>query len=157
MEVTEVPVFTEPTPVQALPFLLAYTKAAIAAYGDDPLTAAAKNLTIDSRGDTDDYHRHPLCIVQVSSAAPVSNGPYGAAIHIRARWYVVDADGDTAQEALSALAVALVRSWRERLITDEGWVSHLEITSEPTLMNDMTTTADINDYAMMASIVARRK
>lgn len=152
-------IYKEYKPVDALPFLLAYTQATIdkcrTQWTDLP---NASMLTVDKRGDVDNYERYPLVIVDTTVAAPVDNEPdYGAGLKMRARFVVGDSDSDRGLEALSELTRGLIRSWRNQLETPEGWASYIEVESSPMFIGHMVTTADIVEYSMIATIVARRR
>lgn len=135
-------------------FAIAVTRAAVAAAPGWGLTAAAR-LTIDSRVDVDSQARFPQVIVQTSGAQPLSNGPHGDAALIRVVWRISDLDVDAAEQAAIELEDALVRCWRAATATDEGWMSHLDITQDPILTNITTVTDDIQEFTMIAEIVAR--
>lgn len=150
----------ERPPVDPIPFLIAWTRAVIEKCRTDwvdDFPNAAK-LSVDKRGDVDDYHRYPLVIADITTAVPVENGPsYGAGAAFRARWLVQAYDTDEAYEAISELVRALIRSWREHVETSEGWVSYMEVDAMPMFSGQMVSTADITEYTMMARIVARRR
>lgn len=141
-------------PLRPQSFAVAITRAAVAAAPGWGLAAAAR-LTIDSRVDVDSVSRFPQVIVQAAGSQPLSNGPHGDAGLIRVVWRISDLDVDLAEQAAIELEDALVRCWRAATVTDEGWVSHLDITQDPILTNITTVTDDIQEFTMIAEIVAR--
>lgn len=141
-------------PLRPQSFAVAITRAAVAAAPGWGLAAAAR-LTIDSRVDVDSLARFPQVIVQAAGSQPLSNGPHGDASLIRVVWRISDLDVDAAEQAAIELEDALVRCWRAATVTDEGWMSHLDITQDPVLTNVTTVTDDIQELTMIAEIVAR--
>lgn len=150
--------YMEFTPVSAIPFLIAYTRATIKECAKDPRLAAAGLLSVDKRGDVDDYDRYPLVIVDATVAQPVKNQPqYGMGLEMRGRWLFMDHNSDRCEEAASQFARGLVRSWRNRLETPEGWASWLDIESGPLFSGQMVTTADITEFTILGRVIARRR
>lgn len=141
-------------PLRPQSFAVSITRAAVAAAPGWGLAAAAR-LTIDSRVDVDSLDRFPQVIVQASGSQPLSNGPHGDASLIRVVWRISDLDVDAAEQAAIELEDALVRCWRAATVTDEGWMSYLDITQDPVLTNITTVTDDIQELTMIAEIVAR--
>lgn len=141
-------------PLRPQSFAIAITRAAIAAAPGWGLHTAAR-LTVDSRVDVDSLSRFPQAVVQTSGSQPLGKGPHGDAALIRIVWRVSDLDVDVAEQAAVELEDALVRCWRAAAATDEGWVSHLDITQDPVLTNITTVTDDIQEFTMIAEIVAR--
>lgn len=141
-------------PLRPQSFAIAITRAAVAAAPRWGLGAAAR-LTIDSRVDVDSQDRFPQVIVQTSGSQPLDMGPHGDAALIRVVWRISDLDVDVAEQAAVDLEDALVRCWRAATVTDEGWMSHLDITQDPVLTNITTVTDDSQEFTMIAEIVAR--
>lgn len=150
--------YEEFKPVSAIPFLIAYTNGVIQncqQWADTPMAA---QLTVDKRGDVDDWNRYPLVIVDSTVATGVKNqAQYGMGLEMRGRWLFQHHSSDGCMEAAEQFCLGLIRSWRSGMRTPEGWASYIDIETEPMLSGQMVSTADITEFTMLARVVARRR
>ena len=114
--------------VRPASFVIALTRDVIKKYAK----GRAANLTVDLRGDVDDYQRYPFVSVQPIGTELV-DGPTPAATRIRVRWVFEDIQADDCEDAA------------------------VDITQPPVLIYDAQTTADINEFNMIAEIIAVRR
>lgn len=145
-----------PNPVRTLSLLVEFTRRAVSRAADHPRTAAAAGLHVASVGDVDDALHWPMCTLQIMSAMPVANGPYGEAVRARVRFVVEDTDLDRAEDAAVALSAALVDCWRKSPKVSEGWVTGLEVEEEPIPSTYMGDTNDRGRLNLIALFVLRK-
>nr|DAX79989.1 MAG TPA: hypothetical protein [Caudoviricetes sp.] len=138
--------------VRPASFVIALTRDVIKKYAK----GRAANLTVDLRGDVDDYQRYPFVSVQPIGAELV-DGPTPAATRIRVRWVFEDIQADDCEDAAVEFMQGLLDFRRAGERTTEGGLAALDITQPPVLIYDAQTTADINEFNMIAEIIAVRR
>lgn len=108
---------------------------------------------VDIRPDVDDTEG-PLVVVQVTSSAPLENGPFGAAVQCSVRWYVTHPDAHTAETMAVDLMEGMNRLWRDGTPLNGGMISHLEM-GYPFLGGLQFNTSDYNEFNVTATVVVR--
>ena len=138
--------YLEHVPVMPLTLMVEATR--LACKGATVLTEAQ----VDIRPDVDDTEG-PL-VVQVYSTDTLENGPFGAAVRLRVRWYVVHPDAHTAESMAQALMVGMNRIWRDGTPLAGGMISYLEM-GYPFLGGLQFNTSDYNEFNVTAVAVVR--
>ena len=135
------------TPVMPLTLMVEATR--LACKSATVLTEAQ----VDIRPDVDDTEG-PLVVVQVYSTDTLENGPFGAAVRLRVRWYVVHPDAHTAESMAQALMAGMNRIWRDGTPLGGGMISYLEM-GYPFLGGLQFNTSDYNEFNVTAVAVVR--
>lgn len=139
--------YLEHVPVMPLTLMVEATR--LACKGATVLTEAQ----VDIRPDVDDTEG-PLVVVQVYSTDTLENGPFGAAVRLRVRWYVVHPDAYMAESMAQALMVGMNRIWRDGAPLAGGMISYLEM-GYPFLGGLQFNTSDYNEFNVTAVAVVR--
>lgn len=139
--------YVEHVPVMPLTLMVEATR--LACKGATVLTEAQ----VDIRPDVDDTEG-PLVVVQVYLPDTLEKGPFGAAVRLRVRWYVVHPDAHRAETMARALMVGMNRIWRDGTPLAGGMISYLEM-GYPFLGGLQFNTSDYNEFNVTAVVVVR--
>ena len=139
--------YVEHVPVMPLTLMVEATR--LACKGATVLTEAQ----VDIRPDVDDTEG-PLVVVQVYLTDTLEKGPFGAAVRLRVRWYVVHPDAHAAESMAQALMVGMNRIWRDGTPLAGGMISYLEM-GYPFLGGLQFNTSDYNEFNVTAVAVVR--
>ena len=139
--------YVEQVPVMPLTLMVEATR--LACKGATVLTEAQ----VDIRPDVDDTEG-PLVVVQVYLTDTLEKGPFGAAVRLRVRWYVVHPDAHRAETMEQALMVGMNRIWRDGTPLAGGMISYLEM-GYPFLGGLQFNTSDYNEFNVTAVAVVR--